>query len=164
VANRNQVTRLPTRSPPPERLQRETLPASFLSSLLADILGGEAEGSAAYMSSLPRSDRRRAAERREERAEAIHRLLRHILFWVDLLVAVVTMTMIVAIVTGLAWFLYLRCGITNVVLLLKAGSPPAFVGLGMYGLRLWRRRRRRQQKNEMSWSNVSARRGKLDSL
>ena len=108
MANRNQVTRLPTRSPPPERLQRETLPASFLSGLLADILAGEAEGSAAYMSSLPRSDRRRAAERREERAEAIHRLLRHILFWVDLLVAVVTMTMIVAIVAGLAWFLYLR--------------------------------------------------------
>lgn len=141
MTNRKPVTRLPTRSPPPERPRREALHASFLRALGADVLGGEAENSALYMASLPLSDRRRAAERREERAEAIHRLVRHILFWVDLLAAVIAMALIVGVIAVLARSIYLRCGATDVALLLKVGCPPAFVGVGVLGLRLWRRRR-----------------------
>lgn len=142
MTNRHPVTRLPTRSPPPDHLRREALRTSFLRGLATDVLSGEAESSATYMASLSPSDRRRASERREERAEAVHRLVRHILFWLDLIIAVFAMAMIVGVGALLARSVFLRWDATEVVLLVKIGCP-AFVGAAVWGLRLWLRRRRR---------------------
>jgi anti-sigma-K factor RskA len=139
VTKHTRMTRLPTRSPPLAR-QRQALLAAFLRALVADVLGGEAEEAASYTASLPKADRKQAAARREERAKKVHRLVRHTLFWADVLLAVIAIAIITVIAVGtLAIFFELDAADTP--LLVKIAGPTAGVGFGT-----WKFCRRRLRK------------------
>jgi hypothetical protein len=136
------VTRLPSRSPPDDlHRQKQPLRAAFMRGVVADVLGGEAKETGAYISALPARDRHRAHARREERAEAVHRLVLRTLFWVGVLVATIAMTAVASIIV-VAFALhavFLSWGPSGPAqLLLKVGCPSVFLA----GSALVLRRRR----------------------